>query len=88
MLIYSGLIGRNWAMLFAAAGCQVSMYDTEPERVDQALLLIEQSLKDLDEQGLLRGKLTRQQQRALMTPVSSVKQAVQGAFYVQVNLFF
>ena len=29
-VIGSGLIGRAWAVVFANAGCQVAMYDTDP----------------------------------------------------------
>ena len=36
-IIGSGLIGRSWAMIFAAAGYRVVMFDIKREQVDGAL---------------------------------------------------
>lgn len=35
-LIGSGLIGRNWAVLFARAGYNVTMYDISSEQLQNA----------------------------------------------------
>lgn len=65
-IIYSGLIGRSFAMLFAGANYKVFMYDVDEKQVKTALLDIKEQLKMLEENGLLRGKLNAQQQFALI----------------------
>ena len=32
-IIGSGLVGKSWAMIFAAAGYEVSMYDSDPDQL-------------------------------------------------------
>ncbi|XP_050393223.1 lambda-crystallin [Patella vulgata] len=82
-IIGSGLIGQSWAMLFASAGYQVKIYDVDVEQVKKALQNIEQQLLDLQEQGLLRGNLNKQEQRERITAVSTIGDCVKGAFYIQ-----
>ncbi|XP_071113482.1 lambda-crystallin-like [Haliotis cracherodii] len=82
-VIGSGLIGRSWCMLFACAGYEVSLYDVDPEQVARALEDIRVQLDKLQKEGLPRGTLSAQQQRDRISPVDSVKDCVQGAFYIQ-----
>lgn len=49
-------------MLFAGAGYQVHLYDVSQELVESAIKDIEQQLHALAASGLLRGKLTVDEQ--------------------------
>ena len=61
-IIGSGLIGRSWAMLFAAAGYDVVMFDINQQQLDAAKQDIHDKLEELQEKHLLRGELTAEQQ--------------------------
>jgi L-gulonate 3-dehydrogenase len=65
-LIFSGLIGRSWAMLFASAGYSVYIYDIDNNQTSSALEDIEEQMKTLETKKLLRGKLSASQQRSLI----------------------
>ncbi|MBT5413562.1 MAG: 3-hydroxyacyl-CoA dehydrogenase [Rhodospirillaceae bacterium] len=52
-LIGSGTIGRGWAIVFARAGHRVALFDKEPRALDEAMGLIESSLRDLSAFALL-----------------------------------
>jgi len=82
-VVGSGLIGRSWAMLFASAGYRVQIYDISAEQVATALGNILVQLKDLNEAGLLRGKLSVEEQHALISGTDSLQKCVQGAKYIQ-----
>ncbi|CAG2173624.1 unnamed protein product, partial [Oppiella nova] len=56
-IVGSGLIGRSWAMLFAASEFSVAIYDVIHENVDTALVDIQAQLNNLESKGLLRGKI-------------------------------
>jgi len=47
-VIGAGFIGRSWSMVFARAGCDVSLYDVYPDALEQAMILIEQILRTLN----------------------------------------
>jgi L-gulonate 3-dehydrogenase len=51
-IIGAGLIGRSWAVVFAKAGFQVRLTDTDRATLDGAPLLIRRSLELLAEAGL------------------------------------
>ncbi|KAA0200651.1 hypothetical protein HAZT_HAZT003064 [Hyalella azteca] len=78
-IVGSGLIGRSWAMLFTAAGYQVT----------DSLQEIKQQLLTLEKNGMLRGADSAEVQfgRIKVTPafsgVTSLNQVVEGAVYVQ-----
>uniref|UniRef100_A0A8W8J2A5 Lambda-crystallin-like protein n=1 Tax=Magallana gigas TaxID=29159 RepID=A0A8W8J2A5_MAGGI len=66
-IVGSGLIGHSFAMLYAASGYRVQIYDIKPEQVQHALSTIDDQLIQLAKDGLLRGKLTVNEQRSLIT---------------------
>jgi L-gulonate 3-dehydrogenase len=82
-IIGSGLIGRSWAMLFAAAGYRVSLYDSEVGAVGKAKSLILEQLDSLHQQKLLRGSLAVSQQHSLISEAHSLEDCVLNSVYVQ-----
>jgi len=82
-IVGSGLIGRSWAMLFAAAGYNVCLFDIKPEQVTAALDNILTQLKDLSSQGLLRGSLSVEEQHGLISGTSSLSDCAKQAVYIQ-----
>ncbi|KAL3882163.1 hypothetical protein ACJMK2_028531 [Sinanodonta woodiana] len=85
-VVGSGLIGRSWSMLFAAAGYQVRIYDTDPSRMSQALEEIKLQLQDLDKRGLLRGELTADEQFSRITIATTLEECVKDSFFIQENV--
>jgi len=83
----SGLIGRSWAVLFAAAGYNVVIYDTNPQQLKSALAEILVKLNDRESSELGRGTLSPQAQHKLVVGTDSLKECVVGAKYVQVRLW-
>ncbi|XP_055309702.1 lambda-crystallin [Sitodiplosis mosellana] len=79
----SGLIGGSWAMIFASVGYQVQIYDIVPEQISGALKRIENELKQLEKENILRGTLTAQQQFKCITGTTDIKELVKGAAYIQ-----
>lgn len=65
-MCFSGLIGRSWAMIYAAAGYKVFIYDIEPSQVENALSETEHQLQLLEKEGNLRGKLSAEKQFSLI----------------------
>jgi len=82
-IVGSGLIGRSWAMLFAAANYKVVMYDLEESQLTGALTYIRQQLNDLEKQNLLRGNLNAEEQMKMIQTTTDIKVACNGAKHVQ-----
>lgn len=82
-IIGSGLIGRSWAMLFCGAGYNVSMYDVSQDLVTKALADIDHQLHELEASKMLRGNLSPAQQLDLIKGSETMKDCLEGAFYVQ-----
>nr|XP_002131138.1 lambda-crystallin-like [Ciona intestinalis] len=82
-IIGSGLIGRSWSMLFAGAGYNVVLFDVVQSQLDNALVDIKNQLMKLEEQSLLRGKLTANEQFSLIKVTNDLPEAVKDAVHVQ-----
>lgn len=75
-----GLIGRAWANVFARAGWQVHLWDSNPAQLNAATALISRSLHDLEAQGLVSQADIACKN---LHVASSLQFALQGADYVQ-----
>jgi 3-hydroxyacyl-CoA dehydrogenase len=82
-IVGAGLIGRSWAIVFAAGGFEVALYDVSREVVDAARVLVEQGLRDLAEHGLLDDP---QAAVARVRAATDLADALHGAALVQENL--
>lgn len=71
-------------MLFAAAGYEVKIYDSESQVVAQALDDILVQLKSIENAGMLRGHLSVTEQHQRITGVYSLAECVSEAIYIQV----
>jgi L-gulonate 3-dehydrogenase len=82
-IIGAGLIGQAWAIVFGRGGCQVSVWDGDPEALARAHDLIARQVGELEKQELLSDAadvLSRIQVSARL------EDALEGAEYVQENL--
>uniref|UniRef100_UPI00358F6667 lambda-crystallin homolog isoform X2 n=1 Tax=Myxine glutinosa TaxID=7769 RepID=UPI00358F6667 len=78
-----GVIGRNWSMLFTAAGFSVSLQDSNPEQLTHALSSIRLQMLKLEERGELLGKRPALEQLNLIKAEQDLSVAVNGAVYIQ-----
>uniref|UniRef100_A0A8C6ZAJ6 Crystallin lambda 1 n=1 Tax=Nothoprocta perdicaria TaxID=30464 RepID=A0A8C6ZAJ6_NOTPE len=81
--VTGGLIGRSWAMVFAAAGFKVKLYDIVQQQIKSALENIRKQMKELEESGFLKGALSAEQQLALISGCTDLREAVEGATFIQ-----
>lgn len=82
-IVGSGLIGRAWAMLFAAAGYRVQLYDILETQVATALVELQKDLRSLEAKGRLRGQLSAQAQFELISGCTQLEQLLKDALHVQ-----
>jgi L-gulonate 3-dehydrogenase len=82
-IVGAGLIGRSWAIVFAAGGFEVALYDVSRDVVDAACVLVGQGLRDLAEHGLLDDP---QAAVARVRAAADLADALHGAALVQENL--
>jgi len=75
-----GNVGRSWAIVFARAGCRVTLWDADPAACDRALRAIEQGLRDLAEAGALADP---DEAFARVHVVAELEDAVAPAHWVQ-----
>ncbi|XP_075166187.1 beta Hydroxy acid dehydrogenase 2 [Haematobia irritans] len=82
-IIGSGLIGRAWSMLFASVGYKVMLYDILPEQLSSAIEYIDLELHRLEEQGLLRGHLSAEEQFKCIKTTTNIKELTTKAIFIQ-----
>ena len=82
-VVGTGLIGRAWAMVFARAGHPVTLYDIDSAAAERALAIIERSLIDLDNHGLLNDAVANIRARIRIVP--TLAETLREADYVQEN---
>ncbi len=83
-IVGSGFIGRAWAISFAAAGHDVSMWDQSPEATSGARDYIAGILGDLAANDLLRGQ-TPESVLDRIEVVADFEAALEGAVHIQEN---
>ena len=80
-LVGAGLVGRGWAIVFARAGREVALFDSDPKALEAAGPALDASLADLRALGLIDEEPAAV--RARIRPTGSLAEAVRGAGYVQ-----
>jgi L-gulonate 3-dehydrogenase len=83
-IVGAGLIGRAWAIVFARAGCKVSIYDGAPEALQACQALLRENVTDLAQHGLINE--VPDLVLARITPVPTLAEALEGAVLVQENV--
>ena len=83
MLLFSGFIGRSWAVLFARAGFAPCLYDIVEEQLRTAQELVVQHLESMEKEGLLGGQSAVEVAKRVSFQ-KEFRNAVKDAFYVQV----
>ena len=79
-----GLIGRAWAIVFARAGREVALHDSDPKSLAANLATMDASLADLHAAGLLAEPAAAV--RARIRIADTLEAALDGAAYVQENV--
>lgn len=82
--IGSGLIGRGWAIVFARAGHDVRLFDTDSTAVPAALAAIDATLADMAPAGLLDEPADAI--RARISGAGSLEAAIEAADHVQESI--
>uniref|UniRef100_A0A7M4F3F2 L-gulonate 3-dehydrogenase n=1 Tax=Crocodylus porosus TaxID=8502 RepID=A0A7M4F3F2_CROPO len=85
VIVGSGLIGRSWAMVFASGGFKVILYDIVQQQITSALENISKQMRELEKSGMLKGTLSAEKQFSLIHGCSDLKEALEGATFIQVN---
>lgn len=83
-VVGAGLVGSSWAVVFARAGLQVNLYDTDPAQRRRSLVLIERALGELAAASLLRGTVA--ECLARVRDCDSLAAAVAGTDFVQESI--
>lgn len=83
-IIGTGLIGRAWAMVFARAGHEVALYDTDGKALKANLAVIRGALKDMRAAGIVKEAPDRIYKR--IRAATRLDDALAGADYAQENV--
>jgi 3-hydroxyacyl-CoA dehydrogenase len=81
-IVGCGLVGSSWAVVFARAGFEVSVYDPSPASLDAAFALAKDSVAALAAADLLGGQVA-EAVLARLTPAADLAAAVADADYIQ-----
>jgi len=82
-IVGSGLIGQGWALVFGRAGCNVQMWDGNPQALPDAMTAMRSLAIELKRYALIDdidALFSR------LKPCGSLREALKGANYVQENL--
>jgi L-gulonate 3-dehydrogenase len=79
-----GLVGRGWSIVFARAGFEVALFDSDPAAVARAPSLIRQSLDKLVTHGLI---VNADAVADRIQPAQTLGQALEHAEYIQESVF-
>lgn len=79
-VVGTGLVGSGWAIVFARAGFEVSLFDSAPGAAERAYGLIGERLQDLHEASLVNDP---EAIHARIKTVTGLADALDGAIYVQ-----
>ncbi|XP_021349728.1 lambda-crystallin-like [Mizuhopecten yessoensis] len=81
-IIGSGIIGRNWTMVFASGGCNVNIFDSDENQIQSALVAVKETLEQYEKDGILKGSDSAADQIARIRGCSTVKDCVSDATFV------
>ncbi|WP_417669521.1 3-hydroxyacyl-CoA dehydrogenase [Roseibium sp.] len=83
-IVGSGFIGRAWAISYARAGYDVSLWDVDAQAPDAAVSYISEVLTDLDDNDLLNGQ-SPTDVLARLRAEPDLEKALDAAVHVQEN---
>src|SRR5690606_3666765 len=83
-IVGAGLVGCSWAVVFAAGGARVRVFDARPEARAEALARIAETLADMHQAGLCGEPQSILQ---MVTVCDTLAAALEGADYVQESVF-
>ena len=83
-IVGAGLIGRAWAIVFARAGCAVTIYDAAPDALAGCIKLLRENIGDLAQHGLISE--APEVVLARISTVATLAAALDGAVLVQENI--
>lgn len=84
-VVGTGVIGRSWIPVFARAGCQVRVFDSDAGQLEAALAWFKGMLKAQRKQGILKKKAAKAQWDRV-SAAATLAEALAGAGWVQESL--
>ena len=81
-VIGTGVIGRSWIRVFARAGLETRIWDTDPAQVDAAWSWLKADLKRSRKEHGLRKRVVRAE-REQVVRCETLEEALRGVFWVQ-----
>jgi L-gulonate 3-dehydrogenase len=83
-VVGAGLVGRGWAIVFAREGHPVRLFDVTPEKIAEALEVIERNLADLASHRLIANP---DEIRGRITGTTDLAEALREVLWVQECVF-